>query len=166
MEVFDYNGDGEWGRVSLMDRYARYAREMKIARRDLSPYEHCDGARRWVYSVMERVIEGIEGGDRACVAIGIEFIEQDGRFPFGKILKSNTARALRRTELSEEQKARIRHRVFGMLRAGRVPREYREYAKLVRAIGYEAREVPDAPTDNPYAMRFRAYFLAAARQHG
>ena len=44
-------------------------------------------------------IEGIEHGDLACAKIGIEFIEGDGSFAFGQILKSNTARAPRRISL-------------------------------------------------------------------
>ena len=40
---------------------------------------------------MMKVIEGIEAGDLACVRLGIEFIEEDAKFPFGKTLKSNAA---------------------------------------------------------------------------
>lgn len=113
---------------------------------------------------MEKVIDGIEAGDGACVRLGIEFIEEDTKFKFGKILKSNTVRALRRASLSDEQKKRIRRRVFGLLQAGHVPHEYREYAKLVRKIGFDVSEVPDVVALNPYATRFRSYFVAAARR--
>lgn len=40
---------------------------------------------------MHEVIEAIGAGDLACIRIGIEFMEEDVKFPFGKILKSNTA---------------------------------------------------------------------------
>src|SRR5688572_5538666 len=162
MEVIDYNGAGEWSRDGLLARYARYAGEMGVVARDLSPRERAEDGRRWVYPVMDKVIEGIGAGDAACVRIGIEFIEEDGKFPFGKILKSNTARALRRAALTEEQKRRIKQRVFGLLRDGHVPHEYREYAKLVRKIGFDAAELPEGVEDNPHAARFRAYFEAAA----
>ena len=36
----------------------------------------------------------------ACRRIGIEFIEEDRKFTFGKILKSNVARALQRSALT------------------------------------------------------------------
>ena len=163
MEVTDYNGEGLWSRSGILARYARYATTLRIVSRDLSPMEHTEGVRRWVYPVMQKVIEGIAGGDHACIQIGIEFIEEDTRFPFGKTLKSNTARALRRATLSKEQKLRIRRRVFGLLRAGHVPREFREYARLVRKVGFDANEVPNVDESNPYAVRFRAYFLAAIR---
>jgi hypothetical protein len=113
---------------------------------------------------MDEVIKGIEAGDLACVRIGIEFIEEDSTFPFGKTLKSNTARALRRASLSDEQKERIRRRVFGMLRAGHVPHEYREYARLVRKIGFDASEIPEVDRSNPFVMRFGSYFEGAARE--
>jgi hypothetical protein len=84
---------------------------------------------------MERVIEGIGRGDAACIELGVEFIEEDRPFPFGRILKSNAARALRRAELTAAQKERVRKRVIEMLIAGNTPREYRQYGKLVRKIG-------------------------------
>ncbi len=158
MKVIDYNGDGPWSRAELLARYADYAAKEKIVPRDLAPMEQSDGERKWVYPVMDMVIAGIEAGDRACIRIGIEFIEEDCGFPFGKTLKSNTARALRRATLTEDQKHRIRRRVFHMLSAGFVPHEYREYAKLVRKIGFEWAEVPEVPQDNVFALRYYKYF--------
>jgi hypothetical protein len=163
MDVTDYNGEGRWSRAEILARYGRYAAEVGIVPRDLSPMELSERGRHWVYPVMEKVIAGIEAKDPACVRLGIEFIEEDAKFPFGKILKSKAARALRRASLSEEQKRRIRRRVFGLLRAGHVPHEYREYAKLVRKIGFDASEVPEVNAANPYAARFQSYFEAAAR---
>ncbi len=163
MEVIDYNGGGRWSRDEIIARYVSHAANVGSDPRDLSPMEHSENGRRWVYPVMEKVIEGIEASDPSCTQIGIEFIEEDAKFPFGKILKSKTARALRRTSLSDKQKRRIRHRVFGMLRAGHIPHEYREDAKLVRKIGFEASEVPEVATVNAYTKRFHEYFLMTVR---
>src|ERR1051326_4169427 len=101
MPTIDYNGGGRWTRNEILRRYLEYARELRITPRDLSPREHRENERRWVYPVIHEVIKGIEAGDQACVQLGIEFIEEDTKFPFGKILKSNTARALRRADLTE-----------------------------------------------------------------
>lgn len=163
MEVIDYNGEGFWSRAAIIERYTRFAAEAGVAPRDLSPEELTHRGRKWIYPVLQKVIEGIEAGDPACVRIGVEFIEEDAKFPFGKILKSNTARALRRATLTTEQQQRVRHRVFGLLRAGHVPHEYREYAKLVRKIGFDLREVPEVNATNLYAARFRSYFERAAQ---
>jgi hypothetical protein len=105
MEVIDYNGDGCWTRAAILERYARFAAEAGISPRNLSPTEHTERGRHWVYPVMEKVIEGIEADDSACVRLGIEFIEEDAKFPFGRILKSKTARALRRAPRSDEQRS-------------------------------------------------------------
>ena len=164
MDVIDYNGEGQWTRIAILTRYQRYAAGSGVDMfRDLSPLEHSEGDQHRIYPVMDKVIEGIEAGDAACIQLGIEFIEEDTKFPFGKILKSKTARALRHASLSDEQKQRIRRRVFGLLRAEHVPHEYREYAKLVRKIGFDLCEVPQVPTSNPYVARFRSYFEMAAQ---
>lgn len=166
MEIIDYNGEGRWSHVEIEARYRRYAAEARIIPRDLAPMESSNPVWRWVYPVMNRVIEGIEAGDPACIRIGIEFIEENGKFPFGKTLKAKTARTLRRASLSNLRKSQIRRRVFGMLRAGHIPHEYREYAKLVRRIGFDASEVPEVDPTNFFAARFRKYFEMAKRSDG
>lgn len=116
MEIRDYNGTGQWSREGILGRYARYCGKLGLTpTSNLSPREHTAGEVHWVYPVMNEVIKGIEGRDRACIALGVDFIEEDQHFPFGKILKSNTARALRRTSLDEAQIIRIRKRVIDML---------------------------------------------------
>lgn len=163
MEVIDYNGEGRWTRAAILERYARFAADAGVAPLDLSPMEHAERGRHWVYPVMEKVIGGIEAGDPACIRLGIEFIEEDAKFPFGKILKSNTARALRRAPLTDEQKQRIRRRVLSMLRAGNVPPEFREYAKLVKKIGLRESEMSEVLGTSDRVSRFRSYLQAAAR---
>lgn len=164
IQIIDYNGAGRWSRDEILGRYSAYAREMEIEPRDISPREHTEKGRHWIYPVMNRVIDGIAAGDPACIRLGIEFIEEDAKFTFGKRLKASTARALRRTSLTEEQKDRIRRRVFAMLQTGIIPHEYREYAKLVRKIGFKLSEVPDVDPANFYASRFRRYFQQAANE--
>ena len=125
MNLIDYNGEGRWSREAILTRYARYAAELGIVRRDLSPHEHKEGGRHWVYPVMQKVIEGINADDPACVRLGIEFIEEDGKFRFGKILKSNTARASARVALGRALRthppAHVRH-AAGRARPARVSR--------------------------------------------
>jgi hypothetical protein len=108
------------------------------------------------------VIEGIVAGDLACAEIGVEFIEQDASFPFGLVLKSNTARALRRMkELLPEQQERIRRRVAAMLIAEYLPREFRQYAKLARTIGMSDLLSAQAGVfnlHNPWVAHYIEYF--------
>jgi hypothetical protein len=115
---------------------------------------------------MESVIAGIDRDDKAAIALGIDFIEESEHFVFGRILKSNTARALRRATLTPEQVGRIRKRIVEMLLAGEVPHEFHEYARLLRTIGLgdwwpiiEQR----VARDNPYVMRYYQYFRSNAK---
>ncbi|WP_394537680.1 hypothetical protein PRJ39_16445 [Lysobacter enzymogenes] len=133
------------------------------APRALEPMTHRDADTTRIYPIMEPVIAGIAAGDPACMIVGVEFIEQDGRFPFGRSLKSRAARALKACELPEVLKTRIRYRVADMLAAGNTPREFKEYARLLRKIGFDAlwpRMCASAPVGNTYAMRYFAYFRA------
>ncbi|HEX8915839.1 MAG TPA: hypothetical protein VF796_26020 [Humisphaera sp.] len=166
MDVHDYNGAGRWSRAAIFARYAAYAADLGVRPRDLTPREYTHRDRRSVYPVMERVIEGIEAGDPACVELGVEFVEEDAKQPFGKILKSNTARALRRAVLTDRQRRRIRRRVLGMLRAGHVPHEFAEYAKLVKRVGFTPADLGDVPGTSDRVARFRRYLAAAARDGG
>jgi hypothetical protein len=164
LKTIDYNGDGPWSAAEILSRYSSYAAEAQVTPRDLTPYQSADAKRRWVYPVMDKVIAGIESGDPACIRIGIEFIEQDQRFAFGRLLKSNTARALRRAQLTPDQKLRVLRRVFHMLQAGNVPREFREYAKLARSIGFRQKDLPVLDSPNRYVARYYEYFKGFAKR--
>jgi len=138
MKTLDYNGIDFWSVDAILKRYEAYSKRFKVSSRvDIQPFIRTDGEIRRIYPVMEKVIEGIEKNDPACIEIGIEFIEESRSFPFGKIFKYNTARALRHASasLTETQKERIRKRVAEMLCTGYLPREFRQYAKLARTIG-------------------------------
>jgi hypothetical protein len=168
METFDYNGSGRWTMESIQRRYADHARRYHVeALFDLTPRRYDDGTKHWIYPVMERVIDGIGAGDAACIEIGIEFVESDEKFPFGKTLKSRTARTLRRALLTPYQVERIRRRVIGMLVAGHVPHEFRDYAKLLKKIGVGPQwvEIRDGISrTNPYVERFYNYINQTAEE--
>jgi hypothetical protein len=162
MTLRDYNGTGAWSASAIRERYADLCARMGVVNPiDLTPTEVSRGEHRWIYPVMDKVIEGIERGDSACIALGVEFLEEDRKFPFGANLKYRTARALRRTSLPPSLETRLKRRIIAMLAAGNVPREYREYARLLRRIGFDdwwPRIEEKAPRGNRYAMRYYRYF--------
>jgi len=166
MEV-DLNGAGDWTAARVIERYQARARELRVEPRALAARVDESHAGRWVYPVMDDVIEGIAAGDAACVEIGIEFLEPRLVLPFGRSLHCATARALRRAALSSWQAARLRTRIYAMLLAGWVPREFRDYAKLLRRIGL-GDEWPSvrARVDetNPHVMRYVRYFETHAAE--
>jgi hypothetical protein len=157
----DFNGVDRWSVGLVQDRYLQYCQALGLEEIQIpQSREHVEEQRRWVYPIMESVIEGIRRGDKACAEIGIEFIEEDEHFVFGRILKSNTARALHRVALTEDQKSRLRKRIATMLLDGYVPHEFREYTKLFRQIGlgtWQPTIDSDINRDNPYVMRYYRY---------
>jgi hypothetical protein len=158
----DYNGPAEWSLDAVQRRYRAHARRLgQRATQDLVVREHAHGSNRWTYPIMDAVIAGIRAGDRACVELGVEFIESDHRQAFGRTLHANTARALRQVSLEPDHVERLRARILKMLELGTVPREYQEYAKLIRTIGLgddwpAIRQRLDG--SNPYVMRYVRYF--------
>jgi hypothetical protein len=162
----DYNGVGIWSAEAIQKRYKKYADALGAAPSQLEPTRHTENGRTWVYPLMEKVIELIEAGDQAAIEMGIEFIQQDDYFVFGAILKSNTARALRRTSLTSEQQDRIRERLVGMMLSAQVPREWREYKRLLRHVGlgslWPALE-KGVDRENEYVMRYYKYLDRFAR---
>ena len=164
MLVRDFNGSGKWTSEAIRDRYRDYAAKMGVERPvDLTPIETTQGTTRWIYPVMEKVIAGIERGDTACMRLGVEFLEEDRKFPFGSNLKYRTARALRRAELPNSLMTSLKRRIVAMLLAGNVPREYREYARLLRRLGFDewwTRIEDNVSRKNPHVMRYYRYLRA------
>ena len=159
--IIDYNGENKWSREQINLRYRNYCKQLKIdSPLDISPrvYENIGAKKIWIYPVMYKVIKKIEQGDRACKIIGVELIKENNTMPFGRILKSNTARALRRTNLDCNLQKRLKNRIVTMLIEGKVPREYKEYAKLLRKVGIDKYDWQFIeryfPQDNIYTMKY------------
>jgi len=162
----DYNGAGIWSAEAIQKRYRNYADALRVDPSQLTPRRHTEGGRSWVYPLMEQIIDLIDEGDKAAIEIGIEFIQEDDHFVFGRILKSNTARALRRASLTPEQQSRIRERLVGMMLCGQVPHEWREYKRLLRYIGLGSLwPLLESGVDreNQYVMRYYNYLDRFAR---
>jgi hypothetical protein len=119
--------------------------------------------RGWITHLVEALIDGMKQGELAAAEIGIELIEEDGGFAFGRILKSNTARALLRCDLTEAQRERIRTRVIAMLCRGFMPGEFRDYARLLRRIGLGTRReelLNIVDLTNPWTAWYVGYLLS------
>ena len=162
----DYNGVGIWSAEGIQQRYRRYADSLGIETTQLEPRQHTKDGKTWVYPLMEQIISLIDAGDNAAIEIGIEFIQENNFFAFGRILKSNTARALRRATLTAEQQARIRERLVGMMLSGEVPHEWHEYKRLLRHVGLGSLwPLLESRVDrkNKYVMKYYDYLDRYAR---
>jgi hypothetical protein len=157
MEVRDYNGQGKWISDEILKRYSVYCNDLNILESiNLLPSIHTDHDVQWIYPVMYKVIQGIEKGDQACKLIGIEFIEEDQKSAFNRHIKVDTLRALRRANLDQKDKDRIRSRLIDLILSSRIPHQYREYAKLLKKVGFGDRleEIQEkANKDNPTIMK-------------
>ena len=90
----------------------------------------------WSPSTFQRLIERVRHDDRAAIETLIALIEDDRGRPWGMLLKSEAARALRQhATLAPVHVHRLRARFTDMLLRGYLPREYKQYAKLFRKIG-------------------------------
>ena len=136
-EIRDYNGQGRWSRESIQRRFDSYAKSFGTTIGRLEARTHQEGQVKWIYPLLDAVVDGIERRDLACIELGIELIEDSDSMPFGMTLKYNAARAIRRSAdlLTGDQRDRIRDRVTEMLIAEYTPREFKQYIKLVRTIG-------------------------------
>ncbi|HEX2553429.1 MAG TPA: hypothetical protein VHL98_07000 [Microvirga sp.] len=128
------DGTGLWTHDAIRERYRRYCRAHHV---QAPPWPQAGWLeeRGWIAGVMDHLAERMKQGDLAAAEIGIEFIEEDGSFAFGRTTKCRVARALRHCRLTDGQMDRIRRRVIDMLGRGYMPREFREYARLLRRIG-------------------------------
>src|SRR5215212_9726934 len=129
------DGTGRWTQDGIRQRYLQYCRLFHIPPRSLPVGNDWPSERGLIVTLVDALIDGMKTGDLACAEIGIELMEEDGGFAFGRILKANAARALRHCALTEAQKERVRSRVVGMLCRGFMPHEFRDYARLLRHIG-------------------------------
>ena len=162
METIDFNPIGHWSADAVHQRYLRNCeRHGQRHIRELKCQEHVEGTVRWVYPILDSVVDGIKAADPACIDLGVEFIESGHKQPYGRILHARVARALRQAPLTRGHIARLRARILTMLLAGQVPHEYHEYAKLLRRIGLgEAWASTRQRVDetNRYVMRYVQYF--------
>lgn len=169
MEIINFNGNGRWSVQAIQERYLEYAWQLKVSPTlDLKPREDIDSrGQRRIYPIMDQVIEGIEKGDKACIEIAVECIEENQWLSFGRTIKSNTARALRRSTLTPQQIERLRKQIVSMLIEEHTPHHYREYAKLLRKIGlgnYWPMLEEQVNCNNPYVFRFYKYFQQYAQR--
>jgi len=134
--IRDYNTDPRWTPEAVQARYRQICRDLRLpdARR-ISPRIVDSGPTRWVFPVIDDVLEGVRHGDRACVELAVRYLVDDPRAPFSRSAKPRLARLLRNSDLSEGQKERLRARIVALFELPYPGREFRWYLNLLRRIG-------------------------------
>jgi hypothetical protein len=147
------NPIGKWSFEGMHERYARCCKRFKV--HYVRPEVRALDSERpwWITELMDCFIARMKTGDLAAGQLGIDLMQEDGGFFCGSIVKSNIPRALAKCALSEDQKNVIRARVVEMLLRKFMPKEFRQYAWLVRRFGlgaYRAEVETKADRSDPW----------------
>ena len=94
----------------------------------------------WLSMVLTSLTKSIKSADPLAIEDACKIILLDPHMPFGKISKSNFARALKKYPqyISSEQKQDIINVTASILSLEFCPREAEDYCKLVRKFGENA----------------------------
>lgn len=132
----DYNGPAEWSLPNVLARYRAIASGMGIEPKLIEPRIHKEGDTTWIYPVMDGVIEAAKLGDVPALELCLQLIEKDTSMPFGMILKSQAARALRKNAslITRTQSLRIDDRIADMEARHYRPREFNEYIRIQKKL--------------------------------
>ena len=118
----------------------------------------------WMSHVFDQVRFAIVRGDRLAMSIACDLIDKDPHMPFGKLIKSGLARALKQNAaaLSPAERLRLVHTTLRLLALPYAPRELEDYAKLLRKLPcHEYLPLVDAvKPQNAKASRLRVSLLA------
>jgi hypothetical protein len=120
----------------------------------------------WLSQTFDKVRKAIVAGDTVAVSLACELIERDPMLPFGKLIKSELARALKKKVelLVASERAQILSATVKLLNQQYAPRELEDYCKLTKKlpeaeyIAALSRVVPK----NPKAEQFLAYLAQSA----
>ncbi len=100
--------------------------------------------------------------DLGCAELGIEFIQTNDSFDFGRPSNQTSRVPCDARLLSNSKRKEFGGRVIEMLDTGYLPREFRQYAKLARKLGLREflpriKQVAAVSSD-VWVQRYCAYF--------
>ena len=123
----------------------------------------------WGAMVMDNVAKAIKTGDPVAIDLGCEVISDDQKYPFGKLIKSNMARALKgKVEyLNDQQRMEILNVVRKLLNMEFTPRETEDYCKLVSKFPTKElkRSIQDLSPCSESAERWIEYLPKATKSY-
>jgi hypothetical protein len=87
---------------------------------------------------MQSVVDGMQLGDRVCVDLSIEYINDNVMHLTTGYIRARMARALRQVELSKSQKGLLARVFLRQLESEKIYQEFKEYIRLFKTIGVES----------------------------
>lgn len=119
---------------------------------------------------MRKVAQAIKQGDRSAVILGYRLLMEDPHLPFGKILKSNLARALKHhiELLTGQEKLGLADKTAHLLSLPFCPREVEDYCRLVKKMGHPIVEnvIAMSRPINEKAQSLLAYLGTSEQKEG
>ncbi len=98
------------------------------------PPKHIEHGALRISAIFEELRTAIKSRDPVAVEVGCRIILADPRLPFGKLIKSGVARALRQNYdmVNHENRQAIASKTLQLLGLPFAPRELEDYCKLVK----------------------------------
>lgn len=102
--------------------------------REYVPQDALDHPGIWVSQCFTALASAAARGDARAISLACDLIGQDPKLPFGKLVKSNLARALKKQiqRLLASERIQVLGATQKLLNLTYAPRELEDYGKLVR----------------------------------
>lgn len=122
----------------------------------------------WVSELFHAVAAAIQAGDVIAVSMACVLIEDDRKLPFGKLIKSGLARALRQRYelLTVGERAQVLNATIALLNLPYAPRELEDYCRLLRKFPKDELQsaIAGITPCNASAERWVMYLTEAANE--
>jgi hypothetical protein len=107
--------------------------------REYVPKDALDHPAIWVSQCFTALARAVAGGDERAISLACDFIDLDPKLPFGKLIKSNLARALKKQiqRLVVSERLQLLGATQKLLNLPYAPRELEDYGKLLRRFPRE-----------------------------
>ena len=161
--LINYNHQDKWSIDNVKKRYTRLCQLVQCTERfELIPdtYTTPNGACTWIYNIMSSVVDGIQVGDKACIQLAIDYIEDNIMCSTTGYIRERMARSLRQVELTEYQKDSLAKTFLNQLDKQHLTKEFKEYIRLFKTIGIE----PYVKDIEIFTQSNKEYIRRAARK--
>ena len=115
----------------------------------------------WLSQTFTGLAKAIDSGDAVAMSLACELIHADPMLPFGKLIKSDLARALRKraSKLLPAERALIVAATLKLLKQDFAPRELEDYCKLLRKFPAQEYQpmLPGIILKNAKSAKLHAY---------
>ena len=104
--------------------------------REYVPDDAIDHPAIWVSQCFASLTSAVANGDPSAISIACDLIELDPKLPFGKLIKSDLARALKKqaARLVESERRQLIAATRKLLNLPYAPRELEDYGKLLKKL--------------------------------